>query len=194
MATRAGMIWRYGDSGMPGVVKLLPTQTGTVPIAGDICNNDADGRPVVLPDSANDDAGEELILRYLCLGGSYAELDVMDKPGYVAGTSGPATANFGGYGSRESVADRAIAGKRLHFLPITDEFRWVINRDDADAVEIGTRGGLDRVAANDYRLNVDVTAPIVEVVGFYSPDVDDGTTLTPTPQVWVKAVTPGGYL
>lgn len=144
--------------------------------------------------SADGDSGEQLKLRYLCLGGSYAELDVMDKPGYVAGTSGPGTANFGGYGSRESVADRAIAGKRLHFLPITDEFRWVVDRDDADAIEIGQRGGLTRVAAGNYQLNVDTTAELVEVVGFYSPDVDDGTTLTPTPRVWVKAVTPGGYL
>lgn len=189
---KPGLIWRYGSGSMPEIAWLLPTQTGTVPVGGDICNNDAAGRPVVVPDSANDDAGEELILRYLCMAGRNEAPDVMNNPGYTAAAGRrPGTANFGGYGSRESPDDRAISGERLPFLVITTDFMWVLSRDDADVIIPGQALALDRISAGLYQINDDVTADIVRCVGFYSPESQDPVTY-PTPAIWVRATTPGG--
>lgn len=195
--TKVGTIWRYGHSGMPQLVTLLPTQEADpkTPVAGDLCQYDVSFRPEYKPSSANDDAGEDLVIRFICVDGRQ-ELDIMNRPGYEAGDdTTPSIAYFGGRGSRETAADRAISGKRSHFIVVDEHLQWVMDRDETgDAPTPGMLVGFKRSAAGIYTIDVDVTADVIEVIAPYEPDIEAGTTRVSHPRFWVKAVVPGGNI
>lgn len=192
MATQVGKIWRYGASGMPQTVRLLPAQSGNIPVPGDICQYDSSFRPKYKPDSLNADSGELLMIRYICIDGRQ-ELDILGRPGYTTETNTtPGIAYFGGHGSRETSADRAIAGKRSHFIVVDQHLQWVMDRDESgDSPIIGTKCGVIRQSAGIWVFDIDVTSATVEIIAPYEADILDGVASTAV-RFWVKACSPGG--
>lgn len=172
-----GTVWSTGR-GTTLNTELLACDAVNTPVAGDLVGKIGAGGAIQFvptdPTTATNIFG-------ICVNDAHPKLN---NPGFGAAANGePATAHFGGRGSR--AATTAPARQRF-IAPINKEDR-ILMTPTTDAGVAGTAYGINRNGAGDYSLDIsDTLNPVARIEGYYGPDVAAGAAIR---RVWVRLLT-----